>query len=144
MKTNINVAIEIAYLIKEKLNNEILNNGEIKINNKELWHGYLHQLDNAAWSGMIDLYLELYKQQPRLFKLNHLNALTRARELLDKYSDYYDNVLDMRNKKMSNKGTAWACIMTIREVWNEAVGVYLPNDNSSKEKTTFNNVFEIN
>ena len=50
--------------------------------------------------------------------------------------------MDMRNRHVSAKKTAWKCIMTIREVWNQATDEYLPNSNESKTKTSFGELFE--
>ena len=142
MNTNTKLSIEIMYRIKDMLNTEIRKHGEIKINNKTIWDGFLHKMGNDEWTGILNVLWQLEEQHPKYFTMQHLRNLNRATDLMNKYSDYYDNVLDMKNRHVDAKVTAWACIMMIREVWNACVGEYLPNSDSSKTKTTFGDIFE--
>lgn len=142
MNTNTKLSIEIMYRIKEMLNTEIRKHGEIQINNKNIWDGYLHKMDNDVWNGLLMVLQTLEEQHPKYFTMHHLKTLNEAVQLMNKYGGYYDNVLDMKNRHVDAKRTAWKCIMMIREVWNACVGEYLPNSDSSKTKTTFGDIFE--
>jgi len=140
LKTETSIAVMEA--IAEMLNTEIRKNGEIQINNSVIWDGYLHQMHNEDWRGILETMHTLYQQQPQLFSMQNISAITDGLELLAKYEQYYDRVMDMKNRHVSAKKTAWKCIMAVREVWNRATDEYLPNDNDSKTKTSFGSLFE--
>lgn len=130
------------YKLKEFLNNEIRTSGEIQINNKRIWDGWLHKMDNTVWYGILETLDLLSKQHPELFTLNQLSAIEDGLKLLNKYSDYYDRVLDMNNKHVKAKGVAWKCLHTVREIWNECVDQQLPNANTSRITSTYGDIFE--
>ena len=140
LKTETSIAVMEA--IAEMLNTEIRKNGEIQINNSIIWDGYLHQMHNEDWRGILETMHTLYQQQPQLFSMQNVSAIDDGIALLDKFDQYYDRVMDMKNRHVSAKKTAWKCIMAIREVWNQAVGEYLPNKNESKTKTSYGDLFE--
>ena len=140
LKTETSIAVMEA--IAEMLNTEIRKNGEIQINNSIIWDGYLHQMHNEDWRGILETMHTLYQQQPQLFSMQNVSAITDGIELLNKFDQYYDRVMDMKNRHVSAKKTAWKCIMAIREVWNTATGEYLPNKNESKTKTSYGDLFE--
>ena len=140
LKTETSIAVMQA--IAEMLNTEIRKNGEIQINNSVIWDGYLHQMHNEDWRGILATMNTLAEQHPELFTLQNLEAIRDGIALLDKFDQYYDRVMDMKNRHVSAKKTAWKCIMAIREVWNRATGEYLPNDNDSKTKTSFGSLFD--
>ena len=142
MKTNTDLSIEIMYRMKEFLNNEIRQTGEIKINNKKIWDGWLHKMDNTVWRGILSTLAELEQQHPHLFTLHQSRGIEQGLALLDKYDAYYDNVLDMKNKHVKAKGIAWNCMHTVREVWNLCVGENLPNLDSSRITSTYGDIFE--
>ena len=140
LKTETSIAVIQA--IAEMLNTEIRKNGEIQINNSTIWDGYLHQMHNEDWRGILETMHTLYQQQPQLFSMQNVSAIDDGIALLDKFDQYYDRVMDMKNRHVSAKKTAWKCIMAIREVWNQATGEYLPNKNESKTKTSYGDLFE--
>ena len=140
LKTETSIAVMEA--IAEMLNTEIRKNGEIQINNSIIWDGYLHQMHNEDWRGILETMHTLYQQQPQLFSMQNVSAITDGIELLNKFDQYYDRVMDMKNRHVSAKKTAWKCIMAIREVWNSATGECLPNKNESKTKTSYGDLFE--
>ena len=140
LKTETSIAVMEA--IAEMLNTEIRKNGEIQINNSIIWDGYLHQMHNEDWRGILETMHTLYAQQPQLFSMQNVSAIDDGLALLDKFDQYYDRVMDMKNRHVSAKKTAWKCIMAIREVWNTATGEYLPNKNESKTKTSYGDLFE--
>jgi hypothetical protein len=142
MATNLTLSIEIMYKMKEFLNNEIRQNGEIQINNKRIWDGWLHKMDNEVWYGILETLAELERQHSKLFTLHQSQAVQEGLILLNKYSDYYDKVLDMNNKHVKAKGVAWKCLMTVREIWNLCVDEYLPNKNTSRVTSTYGDIFE--
>lgn len=134
-------SIAVIEAIAEMLNTEIRKNGEIQINNSTIWDGYLHQMHNEDWRGILETMHTLADQHPELFSMQNLEAVRDGLELLDKFDQYYDRVMDMRNRHVSAKKTAWRCIMAIREVYCQANGIYLPNSDESKTKTSFNDLF---
>jgi hypothetical protein len=134
-------SIAVIEAIAEMLNTEIRKNGEIQINNSTIWDGYLHQMHNEDWRGILATMNTLAEQHPELFTLQNLEAIRDGIALLDKFDQYYDRVMDMRNRHVSAKKTAWKCIMSIREVYCKANGIYLPNSNESQVKTSFNDLF---
>ena len=140
-KVNTEIAVDIAYHIKEMLNNEIRKTGEIGINNKVIWNGYLHQMGNEDWRGILETWDTFKTQHPRYFKQSHCDAIDDGLALMDKFEPYYDRVMDMKNRHVQAKFLAWKCIMTIRETWNDAVGEYLPNLDESKVKTSYDQLF---
>ena len=140
LKTETSIAVMEA--IAEMLNTEIRKNGEIQINNSIIWDGYLHQMHNEDWRGILETMHTLYQQQPQLFSMQNVSAIDDGIALLDKFDQYYDRVMDMKNRHVSAKKTAWKCIMAIREVWNSATGEYLPNSNESRTKTSYGDLFE--
>lgn len=143
MKTKTELSIEIAYRIASMLNHEIETNGEIKINNKTIWSGFLHQMDNEVWMGVIDVLETLCEQHPALFKHYDERNIQDARRALDKYSAYYDQVLDMRNRHLDHKKLAWRLLMTTREVWNRACDIHLPNSDKSKVLNNFGDILDV-
>lgn len=141
-QTNTQLSIEIMYRMKEFLNNEIRQNGEIQINNKRIWDGWLHKMDNEVWYGILYTLQELEKQYPKYFSMHQMDAVQEALILLNKFSDHYDKVLDMNNKHVRAKKVAWKCLHTVREVWNDCVGEDLPNLDSSRVSSNFGDLFD--
>ena len=139
---NTKTSIEVIHHIAKMLNNDIETNGELQINNKTIWDGYLHQMDNATWTGVLITLKQLSLDHPKLFKIYHTDAIDGALEAIVKYQDYYDAVLDMRNRHVNHKQIAWKCLMTIREVYNSCCDIYIDNADTSKVKSSFNSLFE--
>lgn len=128
--------------IQRMLNNQIENHGEIKINNKTIWSGFLHQMGNDVWRGILETLDELSEQSPALFDQYHLDSIRLGLAALDRYDSYYDSVLDMRNRHVDHKKIAWRCLMTIREVMNRATGKRIENSDTAQVKTQFGDLFE--
>ena len=139
---NTKTSVEVIYHIARMLNNEIETNGELQINNSKIWDGYLHQMDNETWTGVLVTLKQLNLDHPKLFKLYHSDAIDDALEAIIKFGDYYDSVLDMRNRHVNHKTLAWKCLMTIREVYNNACNIHLDNSDASKVKSTYRSLFE--
>lgn len=140
---DIEVSVELAYRIADMLNQEIKKQGEIKLNNKTIWKGFLHQMANEDWLYLIALMEELGDQQPWLIKPWDERVLREARRTIEKFSPYYDRVLDMRNRHLNHKKLEWQLIMTVREVWNRACDIHLPNKDSSKTVQDLSEIFEV-
>jgi len=141
MATKTELSVAIMRHIQKTLNNIIESTGEIQINNKTIWDGYLHQMDNEVWRGILETMNLLSKQHPELFTLYQLVAIGEGLAALDKYEDYYDKVLNMKTKVISNKGIAWKCFMTVREVMNKACDIDIPNSNVSRVTSNFADIF---
>lgn len=140
-QTTTELSIEIWYQLTEFLNTEIRQNGEIQINNKRIWDGWLHRMDNAVWRGLLETADLLHQQHPELFDLWAYTAIQDGLKLLNRYDNYYDRVMDMRNRHVQAKGIAWKCLMTLRETWNRAVEYDLPNSDTSRVTTNFDTIF---
>jgi hypothetical protein len=80
-------------------------------------------------------------KNPTIGNLGHLNTVETGLQILKKY-ELYDRCLDMKNHTANNKPIAWKCLMTIREVYNSACGIDLPNADSSRTTNTFKEIME--
>lgn len=140
-QTTRELSIDIMRHIQRTLNNIIETQGEIKINNKTIWQGYLHQMDNHVWRGILETLNQLSEQSPQLFSQYHLLAIEQGLAALDRFDMYYDNVLDMKNHHLNHKKIAWKCLMTVREIMNTAHDIRLPNCDTSRVKTNLGDLF---
>jgi hypothetical protein len=135
-------SVELIYRISEHLNQIIRNSGQIQINNKQIWNEVLHQLENSHWRGILETLEALCDQNPNLGNLQHRIAISQGLAVLEKYEAYYDRCMDVRTKHLNNKGTAWKCLMTMRELYTTAIGENLPNADTSKVRSTYEEIFE--
>jgi hypothetical protein len=127
--------------IAQHLNNQIQLAGAIKPNNKGIWQAILHNLTNEQWHAILSTLEELMNKNPTIGNLGHLNTVETGLRTLKKY-ELYDRCLDMKNHTANNKPIAWKCLMTIREVYNSACGIDLPNADSSRTTNTFKEIME--
>jgi hypothetical protein len=141
-QTNLELSIDIACRITHILNDEILKAGEIQINNATIWQGMLHKMDNEIWRGILEMFIELNQQQPQMLSIQDLGNVTDAVALLDKYDNHYDRVLDMKNRHVDAKKTAWRALMSTREIICRCWGLELPNSNSSRVLSTYGSLFQ--
>lgn len=125
--------------VAETLNIIIEKHGHIDINNELIWQGILHKWENEEWAYAITAVALFYEQHPEYFKNFHKDAYVIALSTLKKYIDQHDRVMDKR----INKKTAWKMIMTMRELWNAANDIYLPNDYNSKKLNEFKELFDV-
>ena len=126
-------------VVAETLNEIILEEGAIDINNKKIWNTILHSWENEDWAVTIMTIGRFYEQHPEMFRSFHKDAYVTGLNTLKKYMDVHDRVLDKR----INKKAAWKLIMTMRELWNAAGDIYLPNDRNSKKLNEFHSIFEL-
>lgn len=136
------VAVEILTRIAKMLNAEIETSGEIQINNKTIWEGYLHKMDNAVWTACLEALVELNQQHPEMLTMSDYASVETALKTVRKHQDYYDRVLDMRNKHLDHKKLAWRAFMTIREVVNRCWDLDLPNSDTSKITSKYTSLYE--
>lgn len=142
MSTNTKLSIEVVHRIAKFMNHQIESHGETKINNKEIWHGFLHKMNNEVWMGIVELWEQLSEQHPHLFKHWDERNIQDARAAIQKYSPYYENVLDMKNRHLDHKKIAWRLLMTTREVWNRCCDIHLPNSDKSKVLNCFSDLIQ--
>lgn len=142
MATQLELSVEIATRITKMLNDIILSSGQIQLNNKTIWDGMLHKMDNEVWQGIISMLLELNAQHPHTLTIQDLRNVSDAQALLNKYANYYDRVLDMRNRHVDAKKTAWKTLMTTREVICRCWELDLPNEDRSRVISNYDNIFE--
>ncbi len=133
--------ITLIVKIAQHLNNQIQLAGAIKPNNKGIWQAILHNLTNEQWHAILSTLEELMNKNPTIGNLGHLNTVETGLRTLKKY-ELYDRCLDMKNHTANNKPIAWKCLMTIREVYNSACGIDLPNADSSRTTNTFKEIME--
>lgn len=140
--TNTQISVDIACRITKILNDEILKSGQIQINNKTIWDGMLHKMDNSVWRGILEMLTELNEQSPGMLTLQDLRNIQDALKLLDKFEDYYDSVLDMKNRHVDAKKVAWKTLMSTREIICRCWDLNLPNDDKSKVLSNYGSLFE--
>lgn len=143
--TQLESAVELWYQIANQLNDIIKSDGELHIDDKRIWDGFLHRWHNEEWMLLVEAAYKLYEQHPDLFKPFHKQALEDTILALSN-SKGNTRVLDTRK----NKPVEWKMIMMLREVWNAAVGVYIPNQPQKsnvikiKPNSTYNSLFNNN
>ena len=142
MATNTELSVDIAVKITRMLNDQILSTGQIQLNNKTIWDGMLHKMDNEVWRGILEMFVKLNQQNSRMLTMQDLRNITDALALLDRYEDYYDKVLDMRNRHVDAKKTAWRALMSTREIICRCWDLDLPNQDSSKVLSNYGALFE--
>jgi uracil DNA glycosylase len=142
MSKQLESAVNIWHDIAKTLNTIVEEDGEIRIDDKRIWNGYLHQWTNEEWLLLVEAVYTLHEIRPDLFKPYHKEALTNTIITLSNGSKN-SRIMDKR----ANKAQAWRMIMTLREVWNRACDINLPNQPSAtsklKPKTQFNQLFKF-
>lgn len=141
-QTNTALSVDIACKITALLNDEILKSGEIQINNKAIWDGMLHRMDNEIWRGILEMFEELNQQHGHMLTIQDQKNITDALHLLNKFAAHYDRVLDMKNRHVDAKKTAWRALMSTREIICRCWGLDLPNSNNSRVLSTYGSLFE--
>lgn len=109
--------------IAQKLNSIIEQSGAIDINNKQIWTGYLHAWTNKEWGAMLASVGTLLKDHPELAMPFHHRAWSEALDAYMKHSHLDPRCMDSKH----NKKHAWRMIMTMRELYNAANNINLPN-----------------
>ena len=148
MKTTISRVIleegmDICQAIAETCNEQIQASGQLQKNNKMIWGTILHKYNNWDWARAVGIMRELMETHPEMFDARQEEAVLTADLILCKHWDQggkLGRILDTKQHKFDE----WRLLMTIREVWNKAQGVNIPNDNQSKTpKQPKPNLFEI-
>ena len=140
--TELEQGVELWDQIATQLNDIIKLDGELHIDDKRIWDGYLHRWMNEDWMLLVQAAYKLYEQHPELFKPFHKAALE---DTILALGNSGKNLRTLDTRK--NKGTEWKMIMMLREVWNAAQGVYIPNQPQKsnvvniKPTSTYNNLF---
>lgn len=130
--------IDLWQTVAADLNNTILTSGEIQINNHHIWNTYLHKWDNEDWKGILAAVCELQASYSQYVDVNGERALRKTIETILRWENHHERCLDTKK----HKKTAWRMLMTLREIWNAANGIDLPNSNKSRVKTNFHTLFE--
>jgi len=126
-KQDIQVGVEMFCQLAEYLNNIISEtNDEIQINNHELWNTWLHSMTNDDWRMLCYIISELeFEKCVTGSDARHFDKIKR---LIDKYESASNKVMDLdKHMFKGHKTIAWHGIMTVREVYNRARDIYLPN-----------------
>lgn len=124
------------HAITNFLNDWIKKNGKIEPNNHELWREYLHRWDNQDWTEILQTVAKLHERYPEYFQRFHRDAVMAAVSVLLEHGDT-KRVMDRKE----HKKIAWKAIMTMREVWNAACDIYLPNEH--QPKSNFDKIYQI-
>jgi hypothetical protein len=140
--TTTELSVDIACRITRILNDEIFKSGQIQINNSTIWTGMLHQMDNAVWRGVLEMLSELNEQSPGMLTIQDLRNVTDALNLLNKFENYYDRVLDMKNRHVDAKKCAWRALMSTREIICRCWAMDVPNSDKSRVLSTYGSLFE--
>ena len=134
--------LERVFEVAQMLNDVIkTTNQPIDINNKTIWGDYLHKFSNEDWDDMLTAMEEMRKIEPGAFSAYHNNNIINARQHLDK------GQLQGKTRSLDKRETkrhAWAMIMTMRECYNRAAGIDLPNKAGqapAPAKNNFNQLF---
>ena len=123
-------------------NEEILKGGKLQKNNGRLWGEILHKFNNRDWATAVGVMRELMDTHPNLFDSRQEDAVLTADVILSKnWADGEEKgrILDTK----AHKYDAWRLLMAIREVWNKAGGIDIPNDDTAKQQEPKPNLFEI-
>lgn len=148
MKTTISKVIleegmDICQSIAETCNEEIYANGQLQKNNKMIWGTILHKYNNWDWARAVGIMRELMETHPEMFDARQEEAVLTADVILSKHWEQggkLGRILDTKAHKFDE----WRLLMTIREVWNKACGIDVPNDNATKRPLQPKpNLFEI-
>jgi len=130
--------IEIWREVAESLNTIITTTGKkIDINNPTIWSGFLHRFDNDDWEDALAAVALAVREDPTLARPWHERNITTARSLLLKSTvTGKSRILDTKPYKK----TAWATIMTMRELWNAVQEINLPNEDVKASKARRNKI----
>lgn len=109
--------------IAHTLNEIIQESGPIDINNRRIWDGYLHRWSNKQWGEMLAAMGTLLEQYPHLAQPFHHRAWEQARDAFVKDSASDARCMDSK----TNKKYAWKAIMAMRELYNTANNLHIPN-----------------
>ena len=85
---------------------------------RHLWR-YLNNYTNHHWLCMILALEELQELKPEAFNAGHTTIFERAKKALVDNIDARDQVM----LRKENRSTNWRAFMSMREVWNNVVGV---------------------
>ena len=124
------------------LNEIILNtNDSIQIDNHAgIWNPFLHKYTNEDWDDMLAALEGMTRVDGTKFRDYDRTNMITARQLLDTgIMQGKPRVLDKRETKR----TAWAMIMTMREVYNRFYDIDLPNKpgQGHKPKNNYSQLF---
>jgi hypothetical protein len=131
---NIQRGIELCSGITDLLNNIISTQGKIEKDNKEIWDGLLHVLDNNDWEDIFQGFKTLIKQHTVFLTAANERKFLSASAVFQKDHHYHDRCMDVRTKTKNNKVHAWAMIMVIRETVNEINGQKVVNETKPKKR----------
>ncbi len=122
--------------VSELLNKEIETHGKLQKNNKTIWNT-LHQMDNNIWRHYCHAVRLIEQEFPHTVSMETLRSMMECEQILDKYGHLSTsgNILTpfkTRTNGHNYKGKAWKLVNQGRETWCRAMGIDLPNDDSSK------------
>ena len=129
-------ALMIFRKVSETLNSQIREHGKLQKNNRVVWD-MLHQMDNDIWQAYIDAIKILDKEFGHIVNMGDIATVLEVQVALDKYGHLSQsgNILTpfkTRKAPHNYKGKAWKLANQGREIWNRAMEIDLPNDDTSK------------
>jgi hypothetical protein len=140
MANNLERGVELWGSLAELLNDIILHTGkQIQKDNKAIWDGFLHKWSNQDWMTALEAVAHLAQTHPEVFHKGQKETIGEAVKTLLKGSPYYERVMD---RKM-NKSIEWRTIMVMRELWNQARAVDIPNEDSEITYKRFTGLFDM-
>ena len=135
-------ALIIFRKVSETLNRQIQEHGKLQKNNRVVWD-MLHQMDNDIWQAYIDAIKIIDKEFGHIVSMGDITTVLEVQQILDKYGHLSQsgNILTpfkTRKAPHNYKGKAWKLANQGREIWNRAMEIDLPNDDTSKLTPTDN------
>lgn len=132
--------------VSELLNRQIKTHGKLQKNNKEIWNA-LHSMDNDIWAMYLRGIKIIDKEFGHLVPMDTIATVLELERLLERYGHLStsNNLLTpfkTRTNGHNYKGRAWKMVNQGREVWCAAMGIDLPNEDSSKD-TPADNILEF-
>jgi len=123
--------------VSELLNNQITAHGKLQKNNKTVWNT-LHAMDNDIWAMYLRGIKIIDKEFGHLVSMDTIATVLELERNLERYAHIStsNNLLTpykTRTNGHNYKGKAWKMVNQGREVWCKAMGIDLPNDDSSKQ-----------
>lgn len=132
----IEVGNELCEYITGVLNNIITTTGkQIAKDNKEIWDGFLHKVDNEDWAAMFEAFKHKLANSDQFLSQHQQDKFDRAYTTFKRDSQLRERCMDIRTQHKNTKDLAWAMIHVIREVWNADKGIDIPNVDQPQKAT---------
>ena len=113
--------------LTETLNNIVIEDGEIRKNDRRIWNTFLHRYSNRDWLFILAAAEYMRERHDHAYATFHIDVIDEARDILLKYYHTLPRVLDIKEPGMEHKRVAWKAITNLREVLNNINGIEVFN-----------------